>query len=265
MADGGQLKLSRAREQIVEARTIARSWLDSDTFTIVRATNPDTGRTEARVRLQGSPPDELSLAVGDAIHNMRAALDHAVFDAAYRNTGGSLTEKEERALAFPILDAAPPQGFANRNVGMLPHVPADVRQVIEEVQPYGWNDASYPDGFRFHPLWRIHDLDRIDKHRRLTVMAASLGHHGIGVPHGVEPDQQFHVASGPVEDGQVLATYLGAEKGVEYVFDLDVVLVEGGIPDEPAVDTMLEGLLRYVEWVVWRVKGASRNTPVGSS
>jgi hypothetical protein len=40
---------------------------------------------------------------------------------------------------------------------------------------------------------------------------------------------------------------------LDRIDDLGVVLVEGGIPDEPAVDTMLDGLLHYVEWVVWRL------------
>ena len=81
-------------------------------------------------------------------------------------------------------------------------------------------------------------------------MAASLGHHAIGVPQGVEPEVEFHVASGPVQDGQLLATYLGADLGVEYLFHRGVVLVEDGIPDKPAVDTLLDGFLHYVAWVL---------------
>lgn len=261
VADGGQSKLGRARQHITEAREIARAWLDSDVFIVEGTTDPATGRTEARVRLRGSPPDQLALVVGDTVHNLRAALDQAIFDAAYRHAGGSLTEAEERVLAFPILATAPQEGFEKRTAGQLPHVPVEVRRVVEEVQPYHWNDATYPDGSLFHTLWRVHDLDRIDKHRRLTVMAASLGHHGVGVPTGVEPDTKFFIASGPVRDGQVLVTYLGAESGVEYLFDLDVVLVEGRIPGQPAVDAMLDAFLHYVEWVVWRVNNRSAVSP----
>jgi hypothetical protein len=58
MTDGGRLKMDRAREHIIEAREITRSWLDSDAFTIGRTTDDSTGRSEARVRLQGSPPDQ---------------------------------------------------------------------------------------------------------------------------------------------------------------------------------------------------------------
>jgi hypothetical protein len=133
VADGGQLKLGRARKHIIEAREITRTWIDSEAFTIGRTTDRRTGRAEARVQLQASPPDELALAVGDAIHNLRGALDHAVFDAALRHAGGSLTEKDERALSFPVLNPAPPEGFEKKTAAQLPHVPAAVRQVIEDV------------------------------------------------------------------------------------------------------------------------------------
>jgi hypothetical protein len=239
MADGGQLKLGRAREHIGEVREIARRWLDGDAFTIDMTTDNSSGRTEARARVQGSPPDQLALAVGDAIHNVRAALDHAVFDAAYRHAPGSLTKKEQRDLEFPIFETEPPKGFAKKTAATLLRVPGDVRDVIEEVQPYHWNDEANPAGSRFHTLWRVHDLDRIDKHRRLTVMAASLGHHLIGVPDGVEPDEKFYFESGPVHDGQLLASYLGAEEGVQYLAELGIVLAEGDIREDSPLDEVL--------------------------
>jgi hypothetical protein len=254
MAVGGLRKLVRAREHIVAASGIVQAWLDGDAFGIETTMNHDTGRTEARVRLTETSPDGLALVVGDAVHNLRAALDHALFDTAHRHAGESLTGRDERTLSFPILGAAPPEGFEKKTAGQLPYVPADVRGVVEESQPYRQSSAAHPDGFRFHPLWQLHELDRIDKHRRLAVTAASLGHQAIGVPEGVDPDVKFHLDRGLVTHHQLLATYLGAEAGVEYMFDRSVVLIEDSIGlRQPSVDGLLDSLLRHVEWVLWRI------------
>jgi hypothetical protein len=91
MPDGAELKLGRAREHIATAAEIVEEWLRGDAFTINKTVDLATGRTEARVRLAGSPPARLSLVVGDAVHNLRAALDHAVYDAAYQRAGGTLS------------------------------------------------------------------------------------------------------------------------------------------------------------------------------
>jgi hypothetical protein len=258
MPIGAELKLRRAREHIAAAAEIVQEWLGGDAFLIESKLNLATGRTERRVRLSEAPPDQLALVVGDAVHNLRAALDHAVFDAASECVGGTLTEKEERALAFPVLKSRPDEGFHRKTAPHLPHVPREVRKVIEEEQPYQWTTPEDPDGYCFRPVWQIHELDRIDKHRRLTVTAASLEYHAIGVPDGVEPDVKFCVERGPVKDGQLLATYLGAEVGVQYMFDRNVVVMDGGIGVRDAdVGDQLDTLLRHVEYTVWRVRTAA--------
>jgi hypothetical protein len=49
-------------------------------------------------------------------------------------------------------------------------VPDPAQDFIKREQPYHWGD-----GYRFHWLWGVYNLDRIDKHRRLAVTTAFLG------------------------------------------------------------------------------------------
>jgi hypothetical protein len=85
---------------------------------------------------------------------------------------------------------------------------------------------------------------------------------GIGVPEGVEPDVRFFHESGPVPDGQLLATYLGAEAGVEYIFDRGVALTDGGLGvREFPVGDIRGSLLQHVEWVVSRIRAAPSSLP----
>src|SRR5215217_4894753 len=105
-------------------------------------TSPGTstsGRTEARVRIRQPPPAKLALIVGDAVHNMRAALDHAVFDTAYRHSGGRLSPRDEENLMMPIIGDGTKADFAKTARRRLPHIPKLVRDVIEEEQPFAWN------------------------------------------------------------------------------------------------------------------------------
>jgi len=180
------LKLKRAGEYIEALKERIDLWLGSDAYTISRKKDPQTGDTVCRAQIKKPPPAEISLLVGDAVHNLRSALDHAVYFLAERNLG-TLTPETEHALMFPIVGnenskGAPADGseiIDNLITRTLVGVPDPARAFIKQEQPYHWGD-----GFRYHSLWCIHDLDRIDKHRRLAVASAFLGLPGVATPEG---------------------------------------------------------------------------------
>jgi hypothetical protein len=199
-----QLKLGRGAEHIAAVRELVDDWLAGPDFRIDRVRCAD-GRTEARVRLTGSPPPRIAVVAGDAVHNLRAALDNAVYASARDAAGGTLDERTERRLEFPVVGDGTKADFDRLATERrkLVGVPDRVRQVVEEHQPYHYNSAEHPDGHRFHPVWQVHDLDRIDKHRRLALTAAAaVRHPGIGVPEGVEPEPEWFHLHGAVTDGQ---------------------------------------------------------------
>jgi hypothetical protein len=197
---GGGTAISTSGSASAPRTAAARSliiWASS------RSTNAVTGRTEARVRLRRSPPPELALIVGDAVHNLRTALDHTVYEAARKHAGGSLTPQIEQSLMFPIINPARGRRdrFDEAARSCLRGVPKPVCEFIEQEQPYHWSDGE-ENGYRFHWLWRVHELDRIDKHRRLTVTAAAIESPYVTVPDNVEPQIQFLHAEGPSTTGR---------------------------------------------------------------
>jgi hypothetical protein len=139
--------------------------------------------------------------------------------------------------------------FAEISPRQLIGVPDDARAFIEQQQPYQWGD-----GFRFHWLWSLHDINRIDKHRRLAVTAAFLDFQFVTSPSGVEPRVTFHRAEGPVEDGATLVTYSGADVGVDAQFTLDVAINEG-VSAGYAISKLLRPIEQRVDWMV-RVLGS---------
>ena len=120
------------------------------------------------------PPGHWPLLAGEAIHNFRAALDHAVW-AAWKsvpeNTG------DGTRTAFPITITA--EHFAS-SAEKLRGVPTDVSAAVERAQPYSGIFAATPD---MDPLAILNRLSNIDKHRTLTTVAcwvsqATIGHSG---------------------------------------------------------------------------------------
>jgi hypothetical protein len=252
--ESARLKLERAVEHIDAIEALVDEWLAGDDYAIVRETDAATGLTTARAQVAAGPPARLSVLVGDAAHNMRTALDHVVYWLAERVLG-TLTPEVEAGLGFPIIGHANNRGvpidgaqtFRDRNPELLRGVPTGARDFIEAEQPYRW---EAPDGFRYHWLWVVHELDRIDKHRRLATTAAALDIQYVSVPGGVDPRVTFKRAEGLIRDGDELVTYYGHDLGVEVVVERAVVFTEPTLRSTGPASGTLRSALQRVEWIV---------------
>lgn len=115
-------------------------------------------------------PSHWPLLAGEAIQNLRSALDHLVYEKSGNN----------RRTQFPIFtDRCEFQVLAPRK---LKGVPESVRARIEEAQPY--RDSQ--ENIVYHPLAQLSSLSNLDKHRVLTTFVSSVTHEGVGVPDGVD-------------------------------------------------------------------------------
>ena len=170
--------------------------------------------------------------IGDAVQNFRAALDHAVYALAERQLGRIAPEFEE-AIMFPIIGHQNSKGeprdgaiiFADQWKRRLKFLSDDARKAIQYEQPY-YHDRPR-DGYRFHPLWVLHELSRIDKHRRVTVATAWLGLSYVGVPdETIDHRVSFKRGAGPVQDGDVVVTHAARD-------DIHGYFTRGVAFDEP--------------------------------
>jgi hypothetical protein len=108
---------------------------------------------------------EVVAIAGDVVHNLRSALDHLAqqlvrVGLTITPPVVALTDKELRQVEFPVSETVEKyQADKARKVkGMQPRA----IEAIDRLKPYkGGNDA----------LWRIHELDNIDKHRSLFTVA----------------------------------------------------------------------------------------------
>jgi hypothetical protein len=111
---------------------------------------------------------ECGLALGDALQNYRASLDHLAWTLVTL-TGRKMTRREERSVYFPM--ATSRREFENRVNRWLPGVPATQRAVVRRYQPYRRDEHA-------KALRLLNRLSNVDKHRALvpTVVNATMAH-----------------------------------------------------------------------------------------
>jgi hypothetical protein len=111
-----------------------------------------------RTKNKNPLPSCIPLILGDAIHNLRAALDLLAFQLL-KDSGRSID-----SIYFPIATKNTGPEAAKRTIESrgIKFAGCDVVKLFISFEPY--------KGGRLH-LWELHDLDIIDKHRLLLTIA----------------------------------------------------------------------------------------------
>jgi hypothetical protein len=245
--NGPRIKIQRAKKHIHELEAEIAAFLKADPYRVVTEEEANTGDKVWRVRVRKQPPLRWAGIVGDAIHNLRSSLDLLVNQLVRANGA-----EPSRKTAFPISRTA--GDYEAEAPGVVAGVSDAAKRLLDELKPYkGGND----------PLWRLHRLDIVDKHRLLLAVGAA--HRNIvlpspavgGLPAGAlgiafaPADQQF-----PLEDGAEVFRVAGAarQEGDEHYDDMkftfEVALNEPGVVEGEAVLHVLQGLADLVRGVL---------------
>jgi hypothetical protein len=140
----------------------------------------------------------LSATLGDAIHNLRASLDHLAWQTIIA-AGGQPSDNTN----FPILDVPPtPDRFGRSRPQIPPGISTKLREILDEMQPYKRTNPAT------HELFVIHHLDIGDKHRQLLV--AIVGVTSLAWFGELKP---VAVNVGPYEDGAEICRFLRSNGG----------------------------------------------------
>jgi hypothetical protein len=164
-----QVKVRRAEKHL---RDLATEILTLE-HTAILTPDPNTGVAPHPISLlhpndfQKVPTlsfDTIAMA-GDVIHNLRSALDHLAQQLVAVGMECApvipLTPEELRQIEFPIAQTL--KKYEAEKARKIKRMLPEAIQAIDALKPYeGGNDA----------LWRIHELDNIDKHRAMF----TLGH-----------------------------------------------------------------------------------------
>lgn len=159
--DGPTLKLDRAHEHLDQLEAEFRSFLRLNPYEVIPQPNPEEGLDMYRLKVTRSPPARLGIIIGDAIHNLRSALNHLAWQLALLKTA-----TPDRRTEFPIFIDPNAKGLKKRMADFRP----EARVEIERLQPYHRLNPGVPVDF----LWAIHELSNLDKHRNLAIISYGL-------------------------------------------------------------------------------------------
>jgi hypothetical protein len=158
-----RLKIARAKRHIGEFRDAAQQFLLSAPARIVAEQLPEWEKLDSivwTVRDARPIPIELSAILGDAIHNLRTALDLMATDLVRLN--GKSTKKVYFPFAFNARELD-----AQIKAKNMDRAAPDALKLLRSLKPYAGGNAA---------LRGLHDLDITDKHQALipAVAATSL-------------------------------------------------------------------------------------------
>jgi hypothetical protein len=238
-------KLRRAGAHIDALSSAIRDFERSGPWEVVEERDEQPNVVAFRLQIYQEPPSDLSTLVGDAVHNIRSALDSVAYGLAERHLG-ALSGKQEQATSFPIHeDEAAFRKWSRSKSSGITVVDLYGEQgivALESVQPFSLgveaerhgvdrgrarsDDLKSDAGYRLNELWKI------DKHRRLPRLAwfyKGMGCFGeSGACRQVLPNRSREL------DGQLLARHrLSPAEGaraVSHAWDVDLMLADDPFP-----------------------------------
>jgi hypothetical protein len=261
-------KVERAEKHILNLEREIQAFLDAEPYKVATKPNsqyPDILPPVYYVASAQAVPVKIALIAGDAIQNIRSSLDHLAWhlvDIGQANLPAPLTESERKRIGFPIIDTDSPTEYEASRKRKVKGMTQAAIDAIDKTKPYkGGNDA----------LWKLSQLNNIDKHRLLITVGAQLAHFAVPTilkrmmiatmaeKEGVRVDPNIDVSGVtlnlvpdsrkcPLEEGDELLTGMRSflEKNEEMKFTFDIVFNESGVAECEPLLPMLVQTLEYV-------------------
>lgn len=173
--DSARAKIERAQQLIDEFKTQLKVFGDSEFCNIQISPRKDADGSEIALIVTKTLNSSSSLIVGDAFHNLRASLDHMVYQVITYHKG------DGDRCQFPFADDES-KLINQTNYKQIAEASNWAgKLLIEKIRPY---EATN------YKLWGLNKLNNIDKHRLLITVAQGTaagleGKFSNGKPFGV--------------------------------------------------------------------------------
>jgi hypothetical protein len=198
--DGVYAKLGRADLHGESLKAEIAAYLDERPFELVSEPDVTGERCQLRAKIAIEIPTvPWGVQLGEIIHDLRSSLDHLAWQLALAHRPG---EHPPARTEFPIFISA--DRYDREAVPKLAGISPEAQSVIRQLQPF----AVYEEPDR-HPLWYLHGLSNLDKHRVVNVVAAVLRSVAFWEETvkelGIDPSLFAFVNT--FDDGDILATW----------------------------------------------------------
>jgi hypothetical protein len=153
-----EMQLDRADEQLDALIDELGSWNADVPYELRDKVDPTSKDRVVTIEVDAGALPKFSMLIGECLQSLRSTLDYFAHDLAGSFSGRTLAEPVAKGTEFPIFgDRAMTPRERTRKVGALdPRAQAK----IDRMQPVTRGPA-----FGEHPLWWLHELNNIDKHR----------------------------------------------------------------------------------------------------
>lgn len=166
-----KLKIDRAKQHINVLKSEFDAFLDANPHTHSTKYEYDpneySGMRDVRISVEFGKdvtvPNILGLLIGDAVHNLRAALDHLMWELI-----GPVGTRQDKYLAFPMGDTW--SNYESVINGLQATSPA-TKKFLKAFEAHGGGNGDL--------LYGLNILDRTDKHRILNPIIAAARITGV--------------------------------------------------------------------------------------
>lgn len=237
---GSRQKVQQAKRHINDLDWKIRAFKKRKPYRFVIEPQSDSERFGLVFRAKEEIPPEVALMLGDAIHNLRSALDLLACELVKQNGG------EIDRVAFPI--ARDRESFEKKvKNGAISQAAPAIIETLRSLKPYRGEDGD-------ENLVALQDLDNADKHR-LLIPTCIFTNTGDFVPE-VTGVPNFWIGNIPVInpiDGTVLITFpVPEEKDVNYNFKppFEICFGNGQVFEHMPIVPTLNQLTDLVERII---------------
>jgi hypothetical protein len=198
-------KIKRAKKHLGDFEVARNRFFDPQPYVIDREHNSQTGDDVFKVNNIRIPPVELALIAGDAIHNLRSALDHLTYQLVLVAGG-----KTSVRTGYPIFATA--ERYESEKARKVEGMSDAAKHDIDASKPYGGGTDE---------LYWLHTLNISDKHHELLITLVSVSGALVIMPRWYKPRFQFYNFRTPVKDGDIILTCEpGFDENVNFAFDV---------------------------------------------
>ncbi len=247
LSEGIYAKVERATDHLNALKSEIAQFCELNAHEVRHEADFQAGEKTLVYYARENIPLRWSIVIGEIIHNLRSALDQAVYDLTIRESGQAVELSE-----FPI--------FADKNAFLrttrggglykIRGVGEKTKRVIEELQPFNIRKEGTES-----VLWLLHELSNIDKHRTIHLCRRMTSNVEIGVVRDITFIGNFTWLAplGLLEDRTILARWkptdnLGDEVDMNAKIAFDVAFGQGTVASlvGKSVTDVCERLIRGI-------------------
>ncbi len=178
-----RVKFERAKQHIRDLNAATKTFLDTHPYVVRTKRNPQTRQLIYYLADVRKTPPVIAAITGDALQNLRSALDHLAYHLFRVGAGDTAMPYH---VYFPIFDSA--AEYRAKVHEKVKGMRKDAIEAIDAVKPYkGGNDT----------LWRLHKLNNIDKHRFVITVGSAFRSFNLGAHMEKTFESTFPELKGP--------------------------------------------------------------------